>query len=268
MRRWLSTAVAGGCLAVFGWWLLTRWRGALRGAIADERWRQIDAQRRFIRRLNHGLNNRLTVLQAGLANIDGADEDRRSAQASLSNVRQQVERLEGLGKDLARLANLGASRVQRAPVDLGAVIEEAAEMAHLASGRDGRKVEVRLHSLPQPSNLVQGDSDLLSLAIYHLLDNALKFSQPDGTVEIRASTARTRATIEVVDTGPGIAPEDLPYVTEPLYQGQGTHQNQGRGLGLTLVERIVAFHDGELSITNRQPQGTMVTVRLPLRHSK
>jgi two-component system OmpR family sensor kinase len=111
---------------------------------------------------------------------------------------------------------------------------------------------------------VRGDRDLLLLALYNTLDNALKFSRPDAAVEVRALEDGTRVTIDVADTGCGIAGEDLPHVTEELYRGRDAERTEGSGLGLALVERIVTLHGGEMAVRSRQGEGTVVTLCLPL----
>ena len=99
--------------------------------------------------------------------------------------------------------------------------------------------------------------------MYNLLDNALKFSPPDAAVEVRAREDGTGTTIEVADTGPGIAEEDLPHVREELFRGQGAQGVEGSGLGLALVERVAALHGGELLIRSRAGQGTVAALHLP-----
>lgn len=267
-------ASVGTCAAFFGLlasagaflicWRRACWQQALRQATDREQQAQAGAHRRFIRRLDHELKNPLTAIHAGLANLEANCAPIEGARASLANVRRQAERLSSLAHDLRKLADLETCEVEQAPVDLKEIILEAVELAKSLPGREQRTIQVGLQTVPWPLSPVEGDRDLLLLALYNLLGNALKFSPEDAAVEVRASEDGVRATIEVADTGPGIAAEDLPHLGEELYRGQGAHGIEGSGLGLALVQRIVARLGGEVAIRSRLGQGTVVTLRLPL----
>lgn len=247
-------------LSVLAWWLVGRRQSALSRAVARERAAQAESHRRFIHRLNHELKNPLTAIRAGLANLD--DGWGTPARATLGNVRLQVERLGRLADDLRKLADLEVSQMERAPVDVAEIIGEAVEMARSVPGRAERPVSVQ--ELPWSLSPVAGDRDLLLLAIYNVLDNALKFSGPDAEVEMRASEDGAQVTIQVADTGRGITVEDLPHVTEELYRGRGAQGVEGSGLGLALADRVARLHGGELTIRSREGKGTVATFRLPL----
>jgi two-component system OmpR family sensor kinase len=122
-----------------------------------------------------------------------------------------------------------------------------------------------LPQAPWPVPDILGDWDLLFLAIYNLLDNALKFTRPGDTVEVRASEDGTHVIVEVADTGPGIPEEEVPRVWEELYRGQGARGVPGSGLGLALARAIAERHGGRVSLRSRVGQGTVVTMRLPAR---
>jgi signal transduction histidine kinase len=249
------------------WWWRVRWHRALARAVGAERQAATETHRRFIRRLNHELKNPLTAVRAGLINVDalrqegqGQDTGRRS----LLNVQRQVDRLGRLADQLRKLADLEAGDVEQAPVDLAELIAEAIELAGTTPERGARNILTDVQRRPWPLGPVRGDRDLLLLALYNLLDNALKFSRPDAVVEIHAREDGARATIEVIDAGQGIAPDDLPHITEELYRGGEAQGIEGSGLGLALVERIAALHGGDLRIRSRPGQGTVATLRLPL----
>jgi len=239
-------------------------RRALESALAAERQAQAEDHRRFLRRLDHELKNPLTAIQAGLTNLAGAYEAGKEAPPSLANLRRQVDRVAALARDLRKLADLETCEVERAPVDLGEIIAEAVELARSLPGYQERAVRVSLQQVPWPLSPVQGDRDLLLLALYNLVGNALKFAGPGATVEVRAGEDGAWASIEVADNGPGIAVEDLPHLGEELYRGRGARGVEGAGLGLALVRRVVARLGGEMAIRSREGQGTVVALRLPL----
>ena len=109
-----------------------------------------------------------------------------------------------------------------------------------------------------------GDRDLIFLALHNLVDNALKFSRPEDTIEIRAFEDGRSVVVQVADTGPGVREQDLPHLGEELYRGADASSVDGSGLGLALVHAIVARHQGSVAIRSRVEQGTVVTLRFPV----
>jgi two-component system, OmpR family, sensor kinase len=257
----LMLGVLLGGLGLGGWAVAWTWRRATRLAVVRERDTQASVHRRFIRRLDHELKNPLTAITLALANLAEAAPD--GSAGSLHNIGRQVDRLSGLANDLRKLADLEARDIERARVDLAEVVEEAVALARAGPRAEQREVVASVQRVPWAPPPVLGDRDLLVLALYNLLDNALKFSRPGGTVEIRARDDGQIAVIEVADTGSGIRDDDLPHVTEELYRGQTSHAVEGSGLGLALVDRVARVHGGTLVIASRPDQGTVVALRIP-----
>jgi two-component system OmpR family sensor kinase len=227
----------------------------LRTQAAEER-------RRFLQRLDHELKNPLTAIRAGLANLaDGpAPPDQQEA---LTSVEAQVMRLSRLTSDLRKLAELEGRPLERVPVDIAELLQEAVTLAQEQPEAVARRLTLILPQAPWPVPEVRGDWDLLFLACYNLLDNALKFTRPGDTVEVRAFEDGAFVAIEVADTGPGIPEDEVSRVWEELYRGQGARAVPGSGLGLALVRAIVERHGGRVSLRSRAGQGTVVTMRLP-----
>jgi two-component system OmpR family sensor kinase len=175
-----------------------------------------------------------------------------------------VLRLSRLTSDLRKLAELEGRPLERVPVDIAELLQEAVTLAQEQPEAEARRLTLTLPQAPWPVPDILGDWDLLFLATYNLLDNALKFTRPGDTVEVRASEGGTFVIIEVADTGPGIPQEELPRVWEELYRGQGAQGVPGSGLGLALVRAIVKRHGGQVTMRSREGQGTVVTMRLPV----
>jgi two-component system OmpR family sensor kinase len=220
-----------------------------------------DERRRFLRRLDHELKNPLTAIRAGLANLSESpsDEARREA---LSSVETQTLRLSRLSSDLRKLAELEVRLVEHSPVDVPALLQEAFRMAQEQPGAAERHLNLSIPQAPWPLPNIQGDADLL-LAVHNLLDNALKFSRPGDTLELRALEDGAEIVIEVADTGPGIPEEEQPHVWEELYRGEVGRGIPGSGLGLALVRAIAERHNGRVNLRSRLGQGTVFSLRLP-----
>jgi two-component system OmpR family sensor kinase len=219
-------------------------------------------RRRFLRRLDHEMKNPLTAILAGLANLSGGD-GRETQDPTLDSVTAQVNRLSALVAELRKLSDLETRELEREPVDMTELLEEAFALAQDHPSAANRNLALAVPRAPWPLPKVSGDRDLLFLAVYNPLDNALKFSQPEDTVELRAAEDDGEVVIEIADTGPGIPEDEIQQVWDELYRGQGARGVPGSGLGLSLVRAIVTRHGGEAGIRSRSGQGTLVTLRLP-----
>ena len=127
-----------------------------------------------------------------------------------------------------------------------------------------REVQLILPAAPWPVPNVLGDRDLLQLAIYNIIENAIKYSDQNDRIEVRASDNSKWVKIEVSDTGIGIAQGDVKKVWEELYRGDNGRHRNGTGIGLSLVKRIIERHSGEFQLESKEELGTRVTVSLPI----
>jgi signal transduction histidine kinase len=232
----------------------------------DEIRREIEAERRrFIRRLDHEIKNPLTGLQAALVNIQEASVpvDRQRAG---ENARLAVVRLKRLLADLRKLAELEDRPVEHLAVDIPTLLEDVTEAVQALPAAQKQKINLLISRVPWPFPPVTGDRDLLSLVFYNLIENAVKFTSKDDSVEVRALEDGKAIVVEVADSGPGIPPDELNKIFEELYRGVNARGIEGSGLGLALARRIVALHDGQMEVRSNQenPRGTVFTVRLPV----
>ncbi len=216
------------------------------------------ARRRFLRRLDHELKNPLAIMRLSIENLQSGEPSRDSVERLI----EQTRRLSKLVEDLRRLADLDVGGLERDRVDLRSVLEEAIELTYDAA--NPRRIQLSVQQIPWALSPVIGDRDLLAVAFRNLIDNAIKFTDVDSRIEIRAAENGAFAQVEIADAGRGIPPEDLPYIREELYRGQNAASVPGSGLGLPLVERIIGLHGGTLDVRSRVGMGTVFTVRLPL----
>ena len=239
-------------------------------ALLTESMRDAEQSRRsFLRRLDHEIKNPLTGLRAALVNMQEtqASDERQHA---VEHAGRAVGRLTRLLTDLRKLSDLGERPIERSRVDVQELLQDAVDAAHVLPAYDGREVNLLIPKVPSPFPSVTGDRDLLVLAVYNLIENALKFTCAEDSVEVRASEDGKAIVIEVADSGVGIPPDDLPKIFEELYRGSNAHSTEGSGLGLALVHRIAVLHGGGVGVRSSQsePRGTVFTVRLPVRKNK
>jgi len=223
-------------------------------------------RRSFLRRLDHEIKNPLTGLRAALVNLteEKTEEERDRA---VGNARRAVERLTRLLTDLRKLSDLEERAIERFPVDVPELLEDVVTAVRILPAHEKREISVLIPKVPSPFPMITGDRDLLLLAVYNLVENALKFTSTDDSIEVRAMEDGRSIVIEVADSGTGIPSEDLSKIFEELYRGSNARGTEGSGLGLALVNRIVTLHRGGVGVRSSQtePRGTVFTVRLPRR---
>ncbi len=247
-----------------GWVGLSVWYGHRQQTILEQQRQQAGQdRRRFMQRLDHELKNPLTAIRAGIANLSSASDD-ESRQVALATLSGQTARLSRLTADLRKIAELGSRPLECASVDMHQLLSEVMELVQEKPETKQRQLDLILPQAPWPLPDVSGDWDLLFLAFYNLADNALKYTRPGDTIEIRARQDDDYVVIEVADTGIGIPAEALPHVWEELYRGENGRSVPGSGLGLALVKAVVERHGGRVALESRIKQGTNVTVRLPI----
>ncbi|HSG41572.1 MAG TPA: HAMP domain-containing sensor histidine kinase [Anaerolineales bacterium] len=223
-------------------------------------------RRDFMRRLDHEIKNPLTGLRAALVNLkeEQTDEQRQRA---VGNANRAVERLIRLLTDLRKLSDLEERAIERISVDVPDLLDDVVTAARVNPVHEGREINLLIPKVPSPFPSITGDRDLLLLAAYNLVENALKFTSEDESVEVRAMEDGRAIVIEVADTGMGIPPDDLANIFEELYRGSNARGTEGSGLGLALVNRIASLHGGGVGVRSSQedPRGTVFTLRLPRR---
>jgi two-component system OmpR family sensor kinase len=231
-------------------------------AVDEEHVQAAEAHRRFIRRLDHELKNPLTAMRIGLADLSNASL-KAEQQKMVASMTAQTERLGRLAADLRKLAELEARPLERSMIDVGPMLEEIVELIQGLPAAAERRVTLIVPRAPWPLPPVPGDRDLIFLAVYNLLDNALKFTRPGDTVEVRASEDGTAVVVEVADTGLGVPDDELPHIFEELYRGREARGIGGSGLGLALVKAVAERHAGTVTTRSRVGRGSVFSLRLP-----
>ncbi|MDR1711182.1 MAG: HAMP domain-containing histidine kinase [Propionibacteriaceae bacterium] len=215
-----------------------------------------EQQNRLIADASHELRTPLTSLRT---NVELLVADERegmlpegSRQEILTDVAAQLGEFTTLVGDLVHLSREDTVRADPEPIDLRDVVSAALERAKRRG--PGLTFEVTLSPL-----YMIGEPASLERAVTNLLDNAIKFSPPNGT--IRVSLERDR--LRVSDEGPGIADEDLPHVFDRFYRSDKSRTTPGSGLGLSIVAQTIKAHGGWVRAGRAPNGGAEFTVRLP-----
>jgi signal transduction histidine kinase len=205
------------------------------------------------------LGNALQVLESRAADVP---EDVRRTHRMMHRQVRNIARLVDDLLDVSRI-NEGKITLRRAPVELGAVVNEVVQdLGHLFDAR-GRRLDV---ALPDAPVWVSADRTRIEQVIANLLHNAAKYTHEGGRVRIALARADGEAVLAVEDDGIGIPPEMLARVFEPFTQVDQslTREHSGLGIGLTLVDRLVGLHGGRVEARSEGPgRGSTFVVRLP-----
>ncbi len=215
-------------------------------------------RRQLVRDVAHEVRTPLTILRGtteGL--VDGVLEPDTE---TLRSLHDEVLRLSRLVGDLETLAAADAAtlRLEVRRIDLAEVAGSAVALARGAAADAELTLEASLDEAP-----TEGDPERLRQVVVNLLSNALRHTRPGGRIDVRTSVDGDAAVLEVLDTGPGIAPEDLPHVFERFYRGKGAEESSGSGIGLAVAAELVGAHGGTIEARNREEGGAGFTVRLP-----
>jgi len=210
----------------------------------------VGAQRRLVADASHELRTPLTSLITNLELLAEQPDD-PSGPALAAAALAEAGQLRVLINDLVELARYGQAPFHIEDVRLDLVAERVAARAA------GRAPGLRYELDCRPT-LVRGDPDALERAIGNLVDNALKWSPPDGRIRIAAAGG----TVEVSDDGPGIPAGDLPYIFDRFYRSAKARALPGSGLGLAIVRRIADTHDGTVEAIPLR-QGVKFRISLP-----
>ncbi len=225
--------------------------------------RRVDAVRRdFVANISHELKTPvggLGVLAETIVDEDDLGVIRRLAQ----RMHHEAMRASRTIDDLLELSRIEAGEATTGdPVPVHLVLAEAVERAVSAAEHRGIALD-----LLEPSHRIslRGDRRQLVSAVFNLLDNAIKYSQPGSTVQVRASTDGTSVRLVVADDGIGIPRRDLERIFERFYRVDRARSRDtgGTGLGLAIVRHVAANHGGEIEVESREGEGSTFTLVLP-----
>jgi two-component system phosphate regulon sensor histidine kinase PhoR len=223
----------------------------------------------FVANASHELRTPLAYLKGSVETLLGpARDDPAARETFLKTMGEQAERMSRLVDDLLSLSRVEMREYlpPSGEADLAAVLADVAQTLEPMAQRAG----VTLSLLGQDDlAVVRGDHDELAQVFLNLVQNAIKYGREGGKVEVRLSEEAggraVRYRVDVIDDGPGIAPQHLPRLTERFYRVSvaASREKGGTGLGLAIVKHILNRHRGELVINSQLGRGSTFSVILP-----
>jgi two-component system phosphate regulon sensor histidine kinase PhoR len=216
--------------------------------------------------VSHEIRTPLTVLSGFVETLQSLDLPREERTRYLQMMGQQTQRMQTLVNDLLTLSRLEGSPPPGTGdwTPVATLVAQCQQEARALAASLGRKLELRFTTEPELS--VGGIASELQSAFSNLVSNAIRYTPSGGVVEVAAATAPDRRLeFRVRDTGPGVAAEHLPRLTERFYRVDRSRSREtgGTGLGLAIVKHVVQRHGGELKIESTPGAGSTFTILLP-----
>lgn len=223
-----------------------------------------EQQKRFTADVSHELRTPLTAIkmesEVTLMDPSAKPEELRNTLAS--NL-EEVAKLETLINNLLRLTRLEANELQQnfAKIKLPEIIDSAVKEAEPHAKTRDIEFDLKNHEIE-----LYGDKDSLSQLLFIIIDNAVKYSPVKSKILVTSKAADDNAIIEIKDEGPGIDPVSLKRVFDRFYRvdnSRNKNQVSGFGLGLSIAKMIADVHKGDIVISSKVGQGTVVKIILP-----
>ena len=232
----------------------------------EELKRMENYRREFLGNVSHELKTPIFSIRGFTETLLEADPDDEATRcAFLEKILRNADRLANLVRDLTEISRLetGELQMQPAPFDLSVLVRDVLESMEALAAM--RRVSLRC-CIPESLPRVLGDRERLRQVLVNLVDNAIKYNNPGGYVEVRLEEQDGSVRVAVVDNGIGIAPQHIPRLTERFYRVDRSRSREqgGTGLGLAIVKHILNAHRTRLEIESTPGQGSTFAFRLPI----
>lgn len=204
-------------------------------------------QRQLVQDASHELRTPLTSLRANTELLGRSELQQVDREAILSDMRAEIDELVALSAELSALASDQKAQEEPESVDL-------ADIAHEVVTRAQRRTSIPISVVSGADTVVTARPHQLDRALSNMVDNAIKFSNNQGTIEVHVGSRR----IEVRDRGPGIPDDDKPHVFDRFYRATSTRSMPGSGLGLAIVAQFADDHEANAYVLDHAGGGTVV----------
>lgn len=221
------------------------------------------AQKRFVSNASHELRNPLTAINGQIDVALMKDRQKEDYKKVLQAVSKDIKNLRTLTNNLLELANNDETFLQHfEEVRIDEILWNARD--EMAKQNPEYTIHINYEKLMDSEKYLacKGDERLLQTAFINIIDNACKFSD-DKTVDIKIASEKTNILLYFTDKGIGMPQSYLKHIFEPFYRGSNALGVYGNGIGLSLVQRIIAIHSAKIFIRSKLNEGTVVELVLP-----
>jgi signal transduction histidine kinase len=225
----------------------------------------MEAQGRFTGDASHELRTPLTAMRTEIeVALRQPKLSSSEARDLLKSNLEEVVKLENLSQSLLQLARFGAheGEFERHEHDLSEPLKDAVMRTEKIAAIRGITIDAKLKHV-----LIYGNSASLTELFATLLDNAVKYGNQEGTINIVMKSSSKEATVTITDNGLGIKAKDLPHIFDRFYRSDTSRSKDiadGYGLGLALASQIAAAHHGSINATSIEGEGSTFTIHLPI----
>lgn len=222
-------------------------------------------QKEFINNVSHEIKTPVSSIEGFakfLKDKNLTDEEREEY---TNIIIEEAKRLENLTGKILKLSKLNNQEVitNKQEIDIAEQIRKAISLLEPKWSKKDIKINVSLEE-----KIFLGDEDLIFQVWVNIIDNAIKFSNEGGSIDIKVYEKDENINVEIKDHGIGMKEEELEKVYDRFYQIDRSHSREGSGLGLAIVKRIVELSEGKIEIKSKENKGTTVIVKLPVTSEK
>jgi signal transduction histidine kinase len=218
----------------------------------------------FISSVSHELRTPLTAIKGWSETIESFPDDLETVRKGMHVIHIETERLSQMVEELldfSRMQN-GKFTLQPAKMD---ILAEVGEAVLIYTERARQEDKTILYDEPDMLPFIVGDKNRLRQVFINVIDNAVKYTDPGGTIAVECGlSGETAIEIKVSDNGVGIAPADLPRIKTKFFKPN--HTRRGSGIGLAVADEIITMHGGTVKVDSELGVGTTVTITLPIKY--
>lgn len=214
----------------------------------------------FISSVSHELRTPLTAIKGWAETMQICDSDPVTMKRGLDTIVKEAARLSWIVESLLDFSSIRDKRINLIKEKID-ILAELGEAVYMFKERAANEKKTLIYTEPKMLPPVMGDKNRLRQVFINIIDNALKYTSEGGAISVSAGVNGNMVYVSVTDNGCGISAEHLPNVTKKFYKAN--YMKQGSGIGLAIVDEIVALHGGTLNIISEEGFGTTVTVNFP-----
>lgn len=210
----------------------------------------------------HDLRRPLTHIRGNAEVTLRGDSDIEDFKIMTQQIVENCDMMETMINAILEIAALdsGLSILKRDPVNLNDLLLDAEDLFGIVAENENQMLMVML---PEKPVFIIGDRSKLQRTVANLIDNALKFTPPDGTISIKLVIIADHVALSIKDTGPGISSDNLQKVFDPFFREDSSRSKPGNGLGLSYVKSIIEKHGGNISVNCPEKTGSTFVINLP-----